>query len=132
MRDNHEDLPELISAFERDGNYFGEISMTIKNETRTYEFVLTPQAYRAFKKMTSTRPFDTTPGLKYRYFFVPKVGGTYGAETRTIAVRIEEGKKGKNFDVEAPVSLIANLMWFFELKDFSEAAHLKETPKPRT
>ena len=131
MRDNNQGLPELLAAYERDGHYFGEVSVTIKGDTRTYEIGLTLEAYRSFKRMTSLQPFDKMPGLKHRYFFVPSLGGTPGASVRTTQVRVEQGENGKQFNVEASTVLAANMMWFVELKDFANASHLKETTKPQ-
>jgi hypothetical protein len=131
MRDNRQGLPELLAAYERDGRYFAEVAVTINGDSRSFEIGLTPPSYTSFKKMISFRPFDNSPGLTYRYFFVPSVGGTIGASVRTTQIRVEQGKNGKQFDIEAPKELIANLIWFFELKDFVKAAHLKETKKPQ-
>jgi hypothetical protein len=132
MRDNHEELPELIKAYECNGHYFGEISVTINDETCSYEIGLTLDAYHSFKRMTSLRPFDTTPGLKHRYFFVPSLGGTPGARKRVTPIRVEQGRSSKQIEVEASIDLIVNLIWFFDLKNFSKAAHLKEIKKPQS
>jgi hypothetical protein len=63
MRDNHEGLPELITAFERENRYFGVVQVTIGVETRAYEIGLNTNAYGGFKKMIPLCPFDKMPGL---------------------------------------------------------------------
>jgi hypothetical protein len=130
MRDNHLGLPELLTAHERGGHYFAEIAVTVNGETRSFEIGLTREAYHSFKAITSLRPFDTMPGLEYRYFFVPSIGRTPDSSMGTTHIRIEQGQNGQEVEVEAPVGLISNLMWFFELKDFSAASHLRETTRP--
>ena len=41
-------------------------------------------------------------------------------------IRIQQGLRGKQVEVYAPKDLLANLTWFFKLKDFNDAAHLPE------
>jgi len=115
MRDNHESLPEIINAYERDEHLFCSIALTIGTETKTYEFGIDPESYKALKRLLSMRPFDQLPGTKYRYFYAQNWN-----------FRIEQGVNGKQFEVEAPRPLIENLTWFFRIKDFSELAFLRE------
>lgn len=42
-----------------------------------------------------------------------------------MTVRVEQGRNGKQVETEAPRDLVANLMWFFELKDWAQAEHLR-------
>jgi hypothetical protein len=128
MRDNHDQFPELLSAYKREGQYFGEITVCINEETRSFEFGLSLQGYQSLIKILSYRPFDATPGIKYHYFFTPTIHGTLERETniRTVNIRIEQGKNGKEFEFELSTDLIANLKWFFELKNFNDASYLKE------
>lgn len=134
MRDNHDQLPELLKAYKRGDDCFAAIGCTIEGKTRAYEIGLTPQEFTAISKMLSLRPFDNTPGLKYRYFFVPSItmGGNTKDEIRTTKIRVELGNQSKQIDVQAPLHLIQNLFWFFGLKDFSQASHLKEPDEGRT
>jgi hypothetical protein len=115
MRDNHEGLPEIIDAYERDGHFFCSIALTIGRETKVFEFGVIQESYKAVKRILSLRPFEQFPGTKYRYFYAQ--GWDF---------RIEQGTRGKQFRVEAPEPLIANLTWFIRVKDFSELAHLRE------
>jgi hypothetical protein len=124
MRDNHDRLPEILQAFERDAAFFATVAVTITGNTRQFEIGLQEDAYRAVKRVLDSRPFDRLPGTAYRYFFVPTVGRT----ERGIAnadFRIEQGASARQFSFEIPVSLAANLMWFFELKDFAPTSHLR-------
>jgi hypothetical protein len=73
------------------------------------------------------RPFEQLPGTRYQYFFSPKVGRQPTDLSKTYCtIRIEQDKKGKGFEVDAPETLIANLMWFVRIKDFKELVHLHE------
>jgi hypothetical protein len=137
MRYNRDDLPEIRDAYERDGFYFGIVSVTRGRESRTFEFGVKVKAYSALKRILGMRPFDRMPGAQYRYFFVPTVGvkltafpkngrprGSVRSDKLIASIRIEQGRLGKQFDVEAPRELIANLLWFYEMKDLAEAGHL--------
>jgi hypothetical protein len=81
------------------------------------------QGYGALARILQNRPFDSIPGLNYRYFFVPSVA-KIDDHIANVAIRIEQDKYGKNFDFAVPRDVAANLLWFFELKDWKEAKHL--------
>ena len=98
MRDTHEQLPELIAATERGDLYFGAVRITLGDQSKTFEFGVTPSGYAALKRMMSQRPFDTTPGTPYRYFFVPSVRSPLSGmdtPTREVAIRVEQGRQNK-------------------------------------
>jgi hypothetical protein len=126
MRDNHAGLPEIISAYERDGYYFGVVSITIADVTKRYEFGIDQTSYQAIARLFDLRPFDRMPGIKYHYYFSPKAGRKDDSSTYHCAVRIEQENRGKEFEIEAPKTLIANLMWFFQVKDWKELSQLRE------
>lgn len=127
MRDNHKGLPEIIDAYERGEHYFCSVSITLVTETKVFEFGIDREAYKAVKQILSLRPFEQLSGIKYRYFFSPKVRRQLTDLSKTYCtIRVEQDKKGKEFVVEAPEVLIANLMWFVRVKDFKELAHLQE------
>ena len=132
MRNNHNRLPEILDAYERNEHYFCSVAITIEAETKVFEFGIDRNAYRAIKRIFNLRPFERFPGVSYRYFFSPTVRQQF-TEIRKFYcnVRVEQGEKGKEFEVEAPKSLISNLLWFFEIKEFKEAAHLKEIIQER-
>ncbi len=125
MRDNHQGLPEILDAYERDGHYFGVVCVTIEEVSRTFEFGVVPKAYQALKRILNMRPFDKMPGLEYHYFFVPSVQQLDGQFHSLTQIRIEQEDLGKQFDVEASEELVSNLMWFFQMKSFDEASHLR-------
>lgn len=128
MRDNHDKMPEIVDAFEKDGQYFGVVGLTIDRSTKRYQFGVSRAGYLALKRTLQLRPFDTMPGLEQRYFFAG-----YGALNRskfTVRVRVEQSDQGKGVDVRLPKDLLANLRWFSELKEHDEAAHLPEYAVP--
>jgi hypothetical protein len=126
MRDNHEGMPEIVDAFEKDGQYFGVISIEIGRESRKFRFGVSQSGYRALKRVLQLHPFDSLPGLKHRYYFAEAYWELEDSSDCGMKVRVEQGKNGKQVDVRVPKVLLANLRWFAELKDFSEAAHLPE------
>ena len=126
MRDNHKQLPEIISVFQRDGNYFGIIETSISEDFRKFEIGLQADAYSTIQKILQSRPFDSMPGVKYRYFFVPTVQKSLDGKTCSVQIRIEQGQNSKQLDFVVPHILAQNITWFFQLKDFSEAKHLTQ------
>jgi hypothetical protein len=127
MRDNHQGMPEIIDALEKDGQYFGIVRIQVSSESKQFQFGISANGYRALRKILQLRPFDTMPGIKQRYFFA----GSYGripksSEFRT-DVRVEQNREGKKVEVRVPKDLLSNLVWFAGITDFGEAAHLPES-----
>ncbi|HWR54044.1 MAG TPA: hypothetical protein VN428_23240 [Bryobacteraceae bacterium] len=126
MRDNSEGLPELLDAYERDDYFFGVVRIRAAGQVASFEFGVSADGYSALKRVFNARPFDATPGLRYRYFFA----GTYGKkklgeEPALFHVRIEQGTTAKSFEFSGPTSLLANLRWFLELKTLEAASALR-------
>ncbi len=131
MRDNHDRMPELLTAYERDGNYFGAVAVTLGSECCEFEFGLPHTDYIALRRIFQTRPFDQLPGLQYRYFIADSVR-RFGGERVELTIRIEQGSSSRQFPFEVPQSLAAILLWFARLRDFSGTTHLHAPqPKPR-
>lgn len=126
MRDNHEGMPEILDALETDGQYFGVVGIEIGGESRRFRFGVSQSGYRALKRVLQLRPFDSLPGLGHRFYFAEAYWKLEDSSDCGMKVRVEQGKNGKQVDVRVPKDLLANLRWFAELKDFSEAAHLPE------
>ena len=126
MRDNHEGLPEIVDALEKDGQYFGFVQLERHGERGRFRFGVSREGYISLKQVLQLRPFDQMPGLKCRYFFVP--GARRLSENRAMmTIRVEQGRDGKQVEIEALRDVVANLMWFYELEDWSKAAHLAVT-----
>jgi hypothetical protein len=66
------------------------------------------------------------PGLKYKYYFVPGISKNSDNISCKVAFRIVQGNNAKDFEFTLTNELFANLLWFFEMKNFEEAKHLKE------
>ena len=74
MRDRDENALELIRAFEKDGHFF----VVVELGARRFQFGVSRPGYLAVRNAMQLRPFDTMPGVTYRYFY----GGSsrYGFE----------------------------------------------------
>ena len=125
MRDDHDQMPEIIGAFEKSGSYFGIIQLERNHESRRFQTELTHASYLALKNILALRPFSTMPGVAYRYFFAPVWFKTLNGK-RAIVVRVEQGRDSKQIDMEATQELSVTLTWFFLLKDWGEAEHLRQ------
>lgn len=123
MRDNHEGLPEILDALQHGEQYFGLVELERTGEQKRFRFGLSRVGYSTLKRVLQLRPFDQMPGVRCRYFFVPSVRRLEG-ERVMMSVRVEQGRDGKQVEVEASRDVVANLMWFLELKDWSKAEHL--------
>ena len=77
----------------------------------------------ALKRVSQLRPFDQMPGQQCRYFFVPTVRRLEGDRVM-MTVRVEQGRDGKQVETEAARDVVGNLIWFYELDDWSKAEHL--------
>ncbi|HNQ77970.1 MAG TPA: hypothetical protein PK747_03645 [Acidobacteriota bacterium] len=123
MRDNNRCMPELIDTIKEKELFFGIVRLERMNETGYFKFGVTSAEYVAWRKIASLKPFDNLSRELIKYFFSPC---TWRIEGRTFCrIRIEQGKDGKEFDVQLPERLIANLLWFFELESLEKADHLR-------
>ena len=131
MGDNRNGLPVIVGAVERDGHYFGVAQVVVEGVAEAFEFGVDAEGVKALKAILQSRPFGGSDLGTYRYFFVPSVR-RLGAETgqAEFSVRIEQGREGRQFTVTGPQSLVANLMWFFELESREAAGHLRRV-EPR-
>ena len=123
MRVNSQEIPEILSATEDDGHYFAFVRLQRHNEQKCFRFGASREGYLALTRVLQARPFDQLPGLRHRYFFVPSVQ-RLGNERAMMSVRVEQGMNAKQIDTEAPIDLVANLMWFYQLDDWDKAEHL--------
>ena len=126
MRDNHKGMPEIVDAFEKEGQFFGVIEIEVDGIYKKCQFGASAAGYRALRKIMQLRPFEIMPGVKPRYYFTGSSGKIPDSSECTTHVRVEQGKDGKQIDVRVPNDLLANLIWFGRIKDFQEAAHLPE------
>lgn len=124
MRDNHQDLLELVDVSEKEGHYFCKIQLEKGGERQQFQFGISYEAYSSLQKMFQSNPFDQMPGLKRRYFFVPAYQ-RLNADYMSMTVRIEQQKQGKQFTFPAPNGLVANIKWFTALSDWNAAMHLR-------
>jgi len=123
MRDNHNGMPEILDAFQEGEHYFGLVQLERRGEQRRFRFGVSRDGYLSLKRVLQLRPFDQTPGVQRRYFFAPAVRRLEG-ERVMMTVRVEQGRVGKQVETEAARDVVSNLMWFYELDDWSKAEHL--------
>lgn len=124
MRDNHDGMLEIIKAFEEDGQYFSLVQLERDGKLKRFRFSVDLKGYKALKRVLQLRPFDQMPGLKYRYFYDPS-RLQLNTQDYYMVIRVEQGRDGKLVECKGPRSLIANLIWFSRLKDWTEAEYLE-------
>jgi hypothetical protein len=123
MRDNHDRMPELLTAYERDGQFFAVAAVTLGSECRQFEFGLPHKDYTALRRILQSHPFDQLPGSRYRHFVADSVR-RLGGDCVELTIRIEQGSSARQIPFEVPQSLGANLLWFARLQDFAATTHL--------
>jgi hypothetical protein len=128
MRDNHDRMPELLGAYERDGNFFGAVAVTLASECRQFEFGVPRDEYIALRRILQYRPFDQLPGLQYRYFLASLAFRTPKGDIG-VFIRVEQGNTSRQYQFQVPQSLGKNFVWFAQLTDFAAASHLN-APQP--
>lgn len=126
MRDNHDGMPEIVDAYERDGLYFGIVRVHTPSESAAFEFGVEKEGHLALRRILECRPFGSLPSLKHTFYFT----GNYGREIldeepARIGIRVEEGMNGKQVFFDCPTPLASNLRWFFEMTDLREAHALR-------
>ena len=124
-------MPEIIDAFGKDDGYFGIIEIEIGGVFKQFQFGMSQNGYRALRRILQLRPFDAMPGVKQRYFFANGYGKLPDSSNYTSYVRVEQNRDAKNLEVSMPKDLLANLVWFSQIKDFKEAAHLLDAGESR-
>jgi hypothetical protein len=127
MRDNHDGMPELIQAFEKDGHYFLIIELDREPQRKRYQFGVSRKSYLTLRRILQARTFDMMPGLKYRYFYA---GSSHPLDfsSASMFVRIELGRDATTKEFEIPKELHANLLWFNQLESMEDAQYLEIDP----
>lgn len=115
---------ELIDASQEGELYYCKVGIPQAGGRRCIRFGISRDSHAALRKILEARPFDTMPGLKYRFFWAQSMGGK-SKTSIFIGVRCEAGKDGKKLDFEVPQDLAGNLKWLSELKSFDEVKHLE-------
>jgi hypothetical protein len=127
MRDNHEGMPEILDAQQEGERYFGVVELERLGEQRRFRFGVSRDGYLALKRALNLRLSGQMPGVANRHFFVPSVQRLDDARMM-MTVRVENGRESRQLESEASSDVVANLMWFFELSDWSKADHLVVRP----
>jgi hypothetical protein len=95
MRDNHEGMPEIIDAYEKEGLYFGVVEITLGKICKQFQFGVSRDGYRALRRILQLRQFNAMPGLKDRHFFALSYGEISGSSDYKVGIRIEQGRDGR-------------------------------------
>jgi hypothetical protein len=121
-----DEMPELIKAYEREGHYFGVVRKILDGVPEDYEFGVTEEGYRAFKKILDHRPFDNLPGLQYRYYFMNSIGHGGDPVSHHAQIMVIQGIDQRSFEFLVPQILMNNLQWFLDTKQPDRLKHLKK------
>lgn len=114
---DHDGLPELLSGYERDGQYVGVVQLDSGARPHRYELALRGKAKDVFSNVLRMRPFRTGSG-PCRFFFVPDPGrgGPRDGEAELL-IRVEGDAETEDVSLNAPAPLVAALDWLHGLRD---------------
>ncbi|GAB3868133.1 hypothetical protein GCM10028824_12200 [Hymenobacter segetis] len=121
-RETNEGMVQILDAVRENGFYGCKIRIILDDEEITMKFGTNEKGFMQLKKLLSFQPFESVEAGKYQYFYA---GVYWETGTQELArIRIEQAKRHKQFEVELPKELGANLQWFKIAKDKSQLAHL--------
>ena len=124
MRDRDSSAPELLSAGQSREGMFAEVALERDGMSQRLRFGISAEALSVLRVILGSRPFDTMPGLHYRYFYAGQ-GGRGGDEgVHLLYVRVEQGQDARTLTFDAPRDLVGVLQWFQDLPTLSAAEHL--------
>jgi hypothetical protein len=126
MRDTSEGMPEIVDALEQDSKFVGIVRVKFGDTSKQFQFGISLDGYRALKKMLQLRPFDAMPGVGQKYYLARSYSQIPGSSDCIAVVRVVQSKDGRQPEVRVPRDLLSNLLWFAELRNPAEAAHLIE------
>jgi hypothetical protein len=121
MRTKHEEMIEILGAFEKDGSYFAQIAKCFGGLRKIYQFGITKAGYNTVKRISQYKPFDAKSQSNYRYFW------NYGCGTDDdfyLDIQFEQDRNVKSHPIKADRQLGANLRWFIDIKNPVEIEHL--------
>lgn len=120
MQNSSDGMIELMRAFQSELHYFAVLSVAKQGQRQSFKIGVTESGYSSLVKILQNRPFDTMPGLTYRFFFT----GVYGHGIADI--RIQLAAQSKEFTVSIDDDLNANLVWLERISCLAEAEYLPQ------
>jgi hypothetical protein len=122
MRETNEGMVQIFDA-SRENSYYGcKASIKLNGEEVHVKFGTNERAFMQLKKLLAFQPFESVAAGKYRYFYT----GVYweNATQELTRIRIEQAKRHKEFEMELPKELSANLQWLKIQVNKTQIAHL--------
>lgn len=118
MRDSNEKMIELLDVNNASEVYSALIAHTINGTKFKLRFGIDKTTYVCLKRILQFRPFENTAIGKYRYFFSLSYRlNLYKKDVVYCIIRVEQVKTHKQFELEVTKDFVANLLWFYDLKD---------------
>ncbi|MBT7064877.1 MAG: hypothetical protein HN919_01115 [Verrucomicrobia bacterium] len=120
----HEDLMEILSAYEKDGEYLGVVGTPMDGVIHRYELKLEGSARHTFKDIMQLQPFGKHGGAT-RYFFVPPSRRDMdNSASSRIKIRVEKGTEDSVVDIRASKPLRTLFEWLHQLQDPTQITRL--------
>ena len=125
MRDNHQDMVELLEVSRKDGIYAALVRHVIDGKDYNIRFGIQSSDYNKLKRILEFRPFENTGAGAYRYFFARSYRPDGTSEKLIhIGVRVEQLNRSKQYEFEVSKAFVANILWFQQLKNTDEIQDL--------
>jgi hypothetical protein len=123
MRDTNEGMVELLGATKIDSAFGCEAVIQLNGEDLRLRFNVSERGYMLLKKLISFQPFESVTAGKYRYYST----GSYRRKDEVNAlagIRVEQGTRHKQFELELPLLLVVNLRWLQQVTERQQVEHL--------
>jgi hypothetical protein len=122
MRGSHEDMVQILDAFEKEGNFFAQIELFVNSQRSIYQFGVTRSGYNTIKRIMQFRPFDPLSQSKYRYYWHYGCGPD---KDFYLSIQFEQDNNVKVYPIKADKLLGSNLRWFLKNRNSSEIESLR-------
>jgi len=116
--------PEIIQAGETPRGDFVEVGVDRGGEVGRFRFAISAAGRALIQRVLATRPFESTVGFPYRYFYAGS-GGHGAPITHLLYVRIERERSTRTIEFECPEDVVTALQWFRQIPSLEFAAHLR-------
>jgi len=125
MRDNKDNMIELLEASKVDNVFSSLIRLKINVETLNLRFGIDSDDYGRLKRILEFRPYENTGVAQYQYYFsLSYHNDPDNSELAFISVRVEQLKKHKQYEFSLSKKYISNLIWINNLTDKKEVEQL--------
>ncbi len=127
MRDNNENMIELLDISDSENIYSSVIRTKISGENLKLRFGIEFSDYERLKNILQFRPFENTGVARYRFFFTLSYRKDVNNDTLAfVNVRVEQLDRHKEYEFCVSKKYLSNILWFHSLTNKKEVEKMIE------